>query len=368
MENQQQAPQLISLDDIANIAFEAGIEEKPKTEEDTNADLPVPPKVEDVIEPIEHIKVEDITSVPKVSLYTNKIKSLIEDGFLEDVSISFDGKEAFLSEIDIQDKDAYNSILEGIKEDKKKKRDEKYISRDGIDETTEKLIEIRKAGGDITDLIKENVTAIDQLVNLKSALDGYDMEDRDKEQLAINILSQDLQQKKLSKKVIQAQIEDFIESGTLEREASEIIDSHLSQHKEAIEHKKQSQLKKAEAEKENQKVFKKTLSNTYKEYQLPDNIQKVLVENATKLDDLKISNTDKLYFNAQEANPELYAKVNFLLNNPQEFEKWISGKKITEAKKEIIKSSIVINSNKKRETRGNNFNTLEDIAANQFNN
>jgi len=364
MENTQQPPQTISLEDIATKAFEKAPETTPTLAEQM---LPTPPEV--VTPP----KIEDVVTQPtvegqvKATRYSEKIKNLIEDGFLEDVSITIDDKEVFISEIDIQDKDTYESILEGIKAEKRKQREEKYISKEGLDETFLKIVETRKAGGNVNEIIQENVSAIDQLSSLKNTLDSFEVEDKDKEQLAINIVAQNLQQKGLSNKVIQAQIEDYIESGSLETEASTILDSHLELHGQAIEQKKQIELQRVEKEKEDFKTFKKTISSTYKEFGLPESMQKVLVENATKLDEYKISNTDKLYFEAQQKNPDLYSKVNFLLNNPKEFEKWISGKSVTDAKKEIIKSSIVINTNRKKETKTNNLNTLEDIAANQFN-
>lgn len=365
METTQQPPQIISLEDIATKTFGETQETTPTLAEQmlpTPPEVVTPPKIENVITPpiVEEVQ-------PKATKYSEKIKNLIEDGFLEDVSITLDDKEVFISEIDIQDKDTYDSILESIKSEKKKQREEKYISKEGLDETFLKIVETRKAGGNVNEIIKENVSAIDQLSNLRNTLDSVDVEDKDKEQLAINIVAQNLQQKGLSQKVIQAQIEDFIETGSLETEANTILDSHLKLHGQAIEQKKQVELERVEKEKEDFKIFKKTISSTYKEFGLPDAMQKVLVENATKLDEYKISNSDKLYFEAQQKNPDLYAKVNFLLNNPKEFEKWISGKSVTEAKKEIIKSSIVINTNRKKESKSNSLNTLEDIAANTFN-
>ena len=361
MENTQQQPQVISLNDISEKLFgETQEATTPTIAEQMVQELPTvetpPPTVNEIA-----------TEEPKtVTRYSEKIKSLIEDGFLEDVSITLDDKEVFLSDIDIQDKDTYNTILENIKADKKKQREEKYISIEGLDETFLKVVEARKAGGNVNEIIQENISATDQLSNLRNALDSVEVADNEKEQLAINIVAQNLQQKGLSQKVIQAQIEDYIDSGSLENEATSILDGHLQLHNQAIEQKTQLEFQRIEKEKEDFKAFKKTISSTYKEFGIPDSIQRVLVENATKLDDLKISNTDKLYFETQQKNPNLFSKVNFLLHNPEEFEKWISGKKVTEAKKEIIKSSIVINTNKKRESKGSST-TLEEISENLFN-
>lgn len=365
MENTQQPPQMISLEDIATKTFDKTQETAPTLAEQmlpTPPEVVTPPKIEDVV-----TTPSATEGQPKATRYSEKIKNLIEDGFLEDVSITLDDKEVFISEIDIQDKDTYDSILESIKAEKKKQREEKYISKEGLDETFLKIVETRKAGGNVNEIIKENVSAIDQLSNLKNTLDSVEIADAEKEQLAINIVAQNLQQKGIENDMIEAHIKNYIEKGTLETIANSVLDNHLELHGQAIEQKKQVELQRVEKEKEDFKVFKKTISSTYKEFGLPDAMQKVLVENATKLDEYKISNSDKLYFEAQEKNPNLFAKVNFLLNNPEEFEKWISGKKITDAKKEIIRSSIVINTNRKKESKSNSLNTLEDIAANTFN-
>lgn len=360
---EQQQPQTISLADIANRTFGEAQETPAPLAEQV---LPTPPAPADVTPPT----IKDVVETPEpvkptvsVSDYSKQIKSFIEAGFLDDVSITVDDQEAFLSEIDIKDEETYKTILSSIKEEKDKLRNEKYISKEGLDETFLKVIETKKAGGDISEILRENVQAIDQLSSFKNALDSVDVEDKEKERLAINIVAQNLQQKGLSDKIINAQLEDYIESGTLETEANAILDNHLELHSQAIEQKKQVELQRAEKDKEDFKTFKKELTSKYKAENIPDNISKVLIENATKLDEYKISNTDKLYFEAQQKNPDLFAEVNYLLNNREEFKKWVSGKKSFDAKKEIIKSSLVINTQRKKETNNRNGTSLEDIAT-----
>jgi hypothetical protein len=361
MENSQQQPQMVSLEDIFK---EVTSHEPPKTEETTT--LPTSPVIQ------EAPKVEDLVTTPelptaepvKPSDYSSKIKTFIEAGLLEDFEINVDGQDVFLSEVNIEDEDTYKSLLDQVKSEKDKQLKEKYISKEGIDETTEKLIEIRKAGGSIKEILQENVEAIETLQDLKSVLEDGD--DKQKEQVAINILAQDLRQRGLSDKVINAQLQDYIESGVLETEADKILSTHLNLHKQAIEEKRQQELDRINQEKEESKNFKKTLNTQYKGWELPESLQKVLVENATKTDEYQVSNTDKLYFEARK-NPELYAKVNFFLNNPLEFEKWISGKKVLEAKKEHVRSSITINTSKTKPTRSYDTNNLDDIAEQVFN-
>lgn len=367
-QEKQQQPQIINPEELFAKVFE-------KKEDIT---LPNPPQETPASETTktEEVKAEEVikqTDPPleevkttTVSNYSKRMQNLISDGFLEDVTINIDGEDVFLSEVDIKDEDTYRTILESIKEEKDNKLKENFISKEGLDETTQKLIEIRKAGGDITEIVKENVNAIDQLTNLKNILSSDDTPEQQKEKLHIDIVAQDLQYRGLSPKVIQAQINDFIESGNLEVEADKILNTHLELHNSQIEEKRQLELERLNKEKEELKNFKKDLSSTYKTWNLPDNISRTLLDNATKLDQDKISNTDKLYFEAQK-NPELFAKVNFLLNNPNEFEKWVGSKKSTEAKKEIIKSSIVINTNRVNNKKVKSINSLDDIAQDVFN-
>ena len=358
MENQQQ-PQMISLADIANRAFgETEPQQQEVVEQQLNPIAEVietPQIIPEVVSPIEALK--------QTSKYSEKIRGLIEDKFLDDVTITYNDQEVYLSDIDIQDKEAYDAILEGIKTEQEKQRSEKYISKEGLDENFLKVVETRKAGGNVNEIIQENVSAIDQLLGLKNTLEGYEIEDREKEQIAINIVAQNLQQKGLSQKVIQAQIEDYIDNGDLETEATSIIDSHLGLHSQAIEQNRQNELQRQEQEKEDLKTFKKTISSKIKDFGIPESMQKVLVENATKLDNFKISNTDRLYFEAQQKNPDLFAEIVFFLNNPDAYRDWVGGKKATKAKQEIIKSGLVINLNKKKEVSNRSGTSLEEIAT-----
>lgn len=358
--NTQQQPRVVNPEDVFKMAF-SNTEEA--TEQQTTAELPTPP-TDTIIPAIVEPPKEELPPQEVKTDFSKKINDFIGAGFIEDFAITVDGEEVYLSEVDIKDEETYNTLLEQIKSEKDKQLKEKYIAKEGLDETTEKIIEIRKAGGDITEVIKENVAAIDQLQRLKNTFEEGD--DKEKEQLAINIVAQNLQQKGLTDRVIQAQLRDYVESGIIEEEASKIIDNHLELHSQAIEQKKQAEIERAGREKEEAKVFKKNLSGKYKEWNIPDNITKVLVENATRADEYQITNTDKLFFDAKQ-NPELFAKLNFFLNNPQEFEKWISSKKVLETKKDVIKSSITINTSKTRPTRQTNINNIDDLAEQAFN-
>lgn len=301
-------------------------------------------------------KQEEPAPPTEQSDFSKRLKGLIEDGIIENFAINYnvDGEdqEVFIEDIEDLTEEGYQQILQGWKQAKDEDIKSKYISVDGLDETTKKLIEIKRAGGDISEIIEKNVTAIDQLTKLKDNIDN--------EQVQINIVAHSLQQKGLTNKVIQAQIKDLVDEGLLETEATTILDSHLSIHQSEIEKKRNEELQRIEKEKEDLKTLRKTLSSTYKEMNLPENLHKVLVDNATKLDQDKISNTDKLYFEAIK-DPQRFAEINFFLNNPEEFKTFVSSKKVIKTKTDSAKSLFTVNIGKTNKPKTSS-NSLEDVA------
>jgi len=290
--------------------------------------------------------------------YSNRLKSDIKYGFLENFAITYNDKEVYLEDIEDLTEEGYQQILAGYRAEKEKERKEKYIPVENLDEQTRKLIEVKQAGGNISEIIKENITAIEQLEGLKANLNSDNSNLRENTQ--INIVAYNLQQKGLSKKLIDAQLQEYIENGVLEEEANTIIDSHLAIQADKIEEKRRDEFARIEKEKEELKNLRKNISSKYKEWGIPDNIQKVLVENATKLDNDKISNTDKLYFEAVK-NPEMYAELTYFLSNPAEFKKWVASKKVLETKVENAKGLFTVNlNNTKKPTLAKE--SLEDYA------
>jgi hypothetical protein len=297
-----------------------------KSVEDVNTAEPKTVEPTEAVTP--QVTPEPIVEAPKaVSDYKKRIASYLEDGLIENFAVTVQGdngeENVFLADLDIQDEETFKTILSNYKEAKSNEIKEKYIPVEGIDETTRQLIEIRKAGGDIQDIIKENVSAMDAWVSTKQNL-------TDNEQLQMNVVAWELKQKGLSDRVIEAQIKDYADNLQLDVEAEKIVNFHLASHRQEIEQKKQSQLQKIESEKEAQKQIRKNLSTTYKEWKLPDHLQKVLVDNSTKVDENNLTNTEKLFFEAQK-NPEVLAEIAFLLNDRDGFKKWVSSKPVLQA-------------------------------------
>lgn len=361
MEEGTQNAEVISQELLKDIFsdFEAAApkaEEKPAEEATVTEDVKA--LLGDTVVPEQKAEVKEESTKVATTDYSKRLQAAIKDGLIENFAITYNDEEAYLEDIQDLTEEGYNQIIQGWKDEKDKNLKEKYISTDDFDEQTKKLIEIKRSGGDITQLIEKNVTAMEQVQRLKENIDD--------QKVQINIVGHNLEQKGLSKRVIQAQIEELIEQGELEAEATTILDYHYNQNSEAIELKRQEEAQRVITEKEDLKNLRKTLSATYKEFGVPDNIQKTLVENATKLDKDKISNTDKLYFEAIK-DPKRYAEINYFLNNPEEFKKWISSNSVLKTKLENTNNLFKININNQKKPKISST-SLEEYADEVFRN
>ena len=335
MENtqEQETAQLIAdiLRDSGREIITPQKEEVKTVEEIVKNDTPLPEPPKEKEEFKEEIKFVEVTN------YSKKLKALIEDDIIENFEINYnvDGEDkiVFINDIDDLTDEGYKQILAGIKTAKKAEIDSKYIEKGNLDDSFLKIIETRKAGGDITEQLRVNVTAIDQLTQLKENIDN--------EQVQINIVAHSLEQQGIKKGVIKAQIDAHIEDGTLEEEANSILDIHFGTHRQAIEDKRQGELERIEKEKEDNKNFKKDLTSNFKEMKLPEPLIKVLVDNATKLDQDRISNTDKLYFNTAQD-----AETIFFLNDREGYKKYINSSILLKTKIQESKNMITVNINK----------------------
>lgn len=355
MENQKSVVETVNAQLIEDI-FKASASEVEKEVEVEDVSInkePLPTLPEDTYTPPEPV---EATKPVYQTDYSKRLKTLLEDGIIDNFAINYnvDGKdqEVFLNDIEDLTEDGYKQILEGVKSAKKEEIDSKYIEKGNLDEHFLKVIETKKAGGDITEIIRENVTAIDQLTQLKENIDN--------EQVQINIVAHSLQQQGIKDSVVKAQIRALVEDGSLEYEANSILDSHLSVHQNAIEQKRQVELQRVEQEKEDIKTLKKSLTSDYKEMGLPENLYKVFVENATKLDQDKLSNSDKIYFKLMQ-DPKTAPKLNFFLNDMAGYDKYVSSKKVVETKIKDATAAFRVNIHKTNKPKLS-VSSLEEFA------
>ena len=245
------------------------------------------------------------------------IKRYLEDGYWEDVVVKIQSdegeKEVPISELDDIDDETFKQLKEAQENLKKTEFDSKYISKEGLDEKTLKLIEIARNGrfDEIQDLLKVQTEIV-------HPLQGLDTSD---EKVQEWIVAQTLKNQGLDDIVISNTIKQYKENLILDQKADAVVQQIDKMYNDQVD----ARLKEVEEnklkEKENQKQFKKNISEQYKKLKIEDNLKKSLIDSATKYDEYGIAQTDKLYYEAKK-DPEFFAELNFFLANREAFNKY----------------------------------------------
>lgn len=323
--------------------------------ENATPDATPEPEVE-LVKPAATPKVE---ASPKQSIYTDLIKEYIEDGDWIDGAIEIEDESGEVVQVNLLDlKEVTPEQFRQIKAGQKALREEdiksKYISKEGIDDNTLKILEIKKAGGDTRELFQLQA----ELVN---PLDNLDLEDERvheylvRQRLSIN---PDLDPEDIENKVARMKA-----NFTLDTEAKKIINEVNSNFSLAIEQKTKEHAAALEKAQEEQKAFKKQMTQTYKSLKLDDNIVKNLVESTAKFDEYGLTNVDKAFFEAKK-NPELFAKIAYLILDEKGFNEF-QGVKIKNAvTKETLKTIFKIAPKQTNASAHSNEASLEKYFEN----
>lgn len=305
-------------------------------EENTETPSATPATVPEVKEPAKEAK-KEAPAAPKQSVYSDLIKDYIEDGDWTDGAIEIEDENGEVKQVNLLDlKDVTPEQFKQIKAGQKALRDEefksKYISVDKLDETTRKIIEIKQAGGDTRELFQMQA----EIVN---PLDNLDLEDeRVHEYLVRQKLSAnpDLDQDDIDNKVRKLKA-----NFTLDTEAKKIINEVNTNFTSVVEQKQKEHAAILEKVQEEQKTFKKQMTQTYKDLKLNDNIVKNLVENTSKFDEYGLTNVDKAFFESKK-NPELFAKIAYLILDEKGFNEYQGVKVKNDVTKETLKTIFKI--------------------------
>ena len=190
------------------------------------------------------------------SLDYNSIKNkLLEKGLWEDVTLEIGDEEKDLSNLEDLDEETFLAILEEQNKIKESEIKDSSINKEGLDDMTLKLIEISKAGGDITDIVKQ----YDEYVN---PLNGLDLSDpKTQEALVIN----QLRRQGLSDVVIKNSVLEMRSNGTVEDSANQIVQNTNKIFNKYLDDKKQQAEYNKKEEINNRNEFKKDLSSVYKD-------------------------------------------------------------------------------------------------------
>lgn len=228
-----------------------------------------------VVADIEKDIQKEVKSLGEEKNFTSIAKKLLSKGDWEDGIIDIDGKEVKLSEIEDLDEDTFYDIWEEQKESKKEEITKNYIPVKGVDEEKLRLINILKNGGDLKEIFKDEN-------QLRKPFEGVDLEsEQNLQSIYYNqLLRQNIDESDARDLVIKA-TKDL----TLDSKAKNIVELHQENFKKDLKRIEKETEELQKEERENAKIYKKSLHTLYKEEGIEDSLSKVLVEAGTKYDD-----------------------------------------------------------------------------------
>ena len=293
----------------------------------------------------EHFNEEDEIVVPikvdapikkeeplKNNFYTDLIKDYIEEGDWEDGAIEIDGEVVNLVDLKNVSADLFKQIKASQKLAKEEELKDKYISKEGIDENTLKILELKKAGGDTRELLQIQAEYV-------NPLQGLDLDD---ERVQEYIVRQKLASNPdLDDEDIDNKIRKFKNNLTLDLEAGKVAEEVNVNFTRLIESKNAEHKARVEAQKEEQKNFKKQMTQTFRDLVPDEKIVKSLVESSATFDENGLTNSDRAYFEAKKS-PELFAKIALLLSDEDKFNEFYGTKIKNTVNKDTIKKIFKI--------------------------
>jgi len=214
---------------------------------------------------------EEVKPTPKSNGVHDRVKSLIELGFLEDTGIEIDDEQdpRALSEFDDITEDQLKEIIQLQKGKKDQDRDTNYIKKDGLSEHQLKIIEFVKDGGNLKDVFEKPETAT------KRPYEGVDVQDP-KIQKAIALrdyIHKGLDQDEAVKLVL-AKEKDF----KLDSFVEDIVNRDTKQYDDYLEKITSDQKKKSQEDQDKVKNTRKTLSQTFKDNGIKEAVSKRVID------------------------------------------------------------------------------------------
>lgn len=271
----------------------------------------VPISTESEKPPTEIIPPVEPVAEKKTTKYKEAIETLLETGDWEDAYVSIGEEEVKLSELEDVDQELFLQIKQAKDEEKKTKLESTYISIDGIDERTKKLIEISKNNGDLTELIRIQ----SQIVNPIEQIEREGTEES-----YIYLVASKMQAENYDPEYIDLKIKKFISEGTLDLEAQKVIDEVKTNYQKYVDNQLEEAKNKKLQEEQDRKNFRKTLSENLKEYKLKDADYKNLLETASRFDENGVTEADKLFNSIKKEDPKRYLELVMYAKSPQIFE------------------------------------------------
>ena len=291
-------------------------------------------------------KTETILEDTKSSAY-QKAQTLMELGLLEDIRLSTSEDEEDegieLSKMKDLTEEQLNFVLEKQQEKKEKEFQEKFISKENLNDHHLKLVEILKNGGDINE-----ITANPNQY-LVRPFEGFDLDDQ-KDQVKIAI--QYYTQKGLEREDILRTVKGKLEDGKLSEFANNVNKAYQDWFDSNLEKKNQELIQKRQEEENKVQETRKALSSTLKEAKIKDTLTKKLVDGVTKKQEDGLRDIERKFKELLENPVENYETLLHILD-PQSFKEIYKIKTNKKATEQVLRIANLTpkTSSKKNTTR-----------------
>lgn len=267
--------------------------------------------------------------------YKQSILALSRMGIIDEVTedsefAGEDGEVTKFSELEIDNEELYQDYIKALYEEKQKKALENHVDLKGVSDFTKQIIEIDKAGGNVSAVLQAKAEALDPISGLDLSQEG------DQKAMVEHYLS--TRYKEMSREDIQALIKTYEDRGILEEKAAnckEALEKAVSDYMEA-------EKTKAEERKhqflEQFKVYKKSFKESVSsKFQVKEEYARKLVDFATKLNNQNIpENLHKKFFDMLN-NADSASELALFLYDKEEYVRQKTNKVVSEERRTVFR-------------------------------
>jgi len=324
---------------------EVEAEETPKAEEQEEVEeveAEETPKAEEQEETKKIPKEEIQKSTNTGNNYSSLAKKYIELGTWKDAEIEIDGESVVLSELEDLDEETFLDIVQAQDAQRSSEIDEKFINKEDLDDISLKIIEISKNGGDIKDVLRAKETYIDNL-------NTYDLDDEQNQELLVRQMYK-IDNPKLSEKQIDNLVNIDKSELELDEKAKKFADNLKQSYHSMLDKKKEEASQAKVAQKESIKTLRKGLKEHLVSFGIKTEAAlRPLLDSATKEKDGGYY-VDQQFKELKE-DPKELAEFLVWKNNREDYNKIISNKETSKAKKDtMIKLNIARGKHQSKKT------------------
>lgn len=267
--------------------------------------------------------------------YKQSILALSRMGIIDEITEDSefegeDGEVTKFSELEINSEDLYQGYIKALYEEKQKKALENHVDLKGVSDFTKQIIEIDKAGGNVSAVLQAKAQALDPISSLDLS------QESDQKAMVEHYLS--TRYKEMSREDIQALIKTYEDRGILEEKAvnckealEKAVSDYMETEKTKAEQRKQQFLDQFKVYK---KSFKESVSS---KFQVKEEYAKKLVDFATKLNNQNIpENLHKKFFDMLN-DADSASELALFLYDKDEYLRQKTNKVVSEERRTIFK-------------------------------